>query len=286
MRTTTKKIRSLALHCSMLLAAACTTNKPDDHATQHLTNGWAVHHVLTKQVENYTFTFPGEGLAYERRDSLVEACMGAIHRNMELLQLDTFNTPYKIKFHPSKAAMKAATNIGVSGHADYWTKEVGLVVTDDPVIIETENIIPAPIAHETMHMLAMEHWGFPPQNNLWLNEGLATYAANQCNGRTVREVYSYLLSHNKALPMDTLVQQFYESNEMVAYHQAGCIVQYLLEHHGLEKFGSLWQEGAAHFEGIYGMGYAELNTRLNADIMEAYPQGVELDWEVFGMGCK
>jgi hypothetical protein len=34
------------------------------------------------------------------------------------------------------------------------------------------------------------------------------------------------------------------------------------------------------------MGYAELNTRLNADIMEAYPQGVELDWEVFGMGCK
>ena len=241
---------------------------------------------FTKEVENYTFIVPGEGLAFEQRDSLVDACMSAIRKNMTLLGMDAMTVHYKVKFYPSKAAMKEDVGFGVSGQADHWNKEVGFVVTDEPAVIEAENIIPAPIAHETMHMVAMEQWGFPPESNLWLNEGLATYAANLCNGRTVREVYSHLLSQGLALPIDSLVERFYTRDEMIAYHQAACIVQYLLEHHGLEQFAVLWKDGADSFERIYGFTYQELVARIDADITTAYPEGVAIDWETFSKGCK
>ena len=241
---------------------------------------------FTKEVENYTFIVPGEGLAFEQRDSLVDACMSAIRKNMTLLGMDAMTVPYKVKFYPSKAAMKEDVGFGFSGHADYWNKEVGFVVTDDPAVIEAENIIPAPIAHETMHMVAMEQWGFPPENNIWLNEGLATYAANQCNGYTVREVYSHLLDQGMMLPIDSLLDGFYTRDEMIAYHQAACIVQYLLEHHDLEQLQALWVEGADQFEQIYGSTYQELAEQINADIKAAYPEGVAIDWETFKKGCK
>jgi len=286
MNTTTKKSRSAAGYLAlMILGVACTPVNERDGLSVEAT-GWTVQRSVTKPIENYTFIFPEEGFAYAHRDSLVDACMAAIRRNMAMLEVDTFSVPYKIRFYPSKAAMKEATNIGVSGHADFWIKEVAFVATDDPATIEKENIIPAPIIHETMHMIAMEKWGFPPEDNLWLNEGLATYAADQCNGYTVREIYSYLLTHDMTFPTDSLMDGFYHRDEMTAYHQSACIVQYLLEHFGVEKFGTLWQEGSTSFEQVYGMGFPELVARIDADVAAAYPNGVELDWERFKKGCK
>ena len=74
--------------------------------------------------------------------------MSAIRQNIQLLEVDSMNVPYRITFYPSKAAMKKATNTGVSGQADFWNKTVGFVSTDDPETIEKENIIPPPVTHE------------------------------------------------------------------------------------------------------------------------------------------
>ena len=248
-------------------------------------NGWSRQVSYTKTIPPFTFHVPAEGLAFAERDPLVAACTGAIERNCKMLEVDSFTVPYRIRFYPSKAAMKAAVNIGVSGHADYWNKELGLVVTDDPAVMEAENIIAPPIAHETMHMVAMEKWGFPPEDMQWLNEGLATAAANNCNGYDVHQVYSHLLSHDRALPMDSLVHGFYACDEMVAYHQAGSYAHYLLQHHGVQKLGALWQEGFASFERIYGISFAAMRERMDAEVLAMHPH-VPLDWERFKAGCK
>ena len=84
----------------------------------------------------------------------------------------------------------------------------------------------------------------------------------------------------------SLMYSDYHRDEMTAYHQSACIVQYLLEHFGVEKFGTLWQEGSTSFEQVYGMGFPELVARIDADVAAAYPNGVELDWERFKKGCK
>jgi len=269
------------------LCIGCSSgSEHHDQPVKQETNGWNTERSVTKEVENFTFQFPAEGFAYEHRDSLVDVCMSAIQRNMELLKVDTFSVPYVIRLYPSKAAMKKVTGIGVSGQADYAKKSVGLVVTNDPEVMKKENIVTPPIQHETMHMLAMETWGYPPESNLWLNEGLATYATNTCNGLTVREVNSYLLNNKMTFPGDSLVEHFYQCDEMIAYHQAACYVQYLMEHYGVEKFGALWQAGMSDFEMIYGMPFKELEALVAAEVAEAYPNGVEIDWETFKKGCK
>lgn len=271
---------------AIVLVTGCTHIPKSDVQPAQRTDDWTEERSVAKDIANYTFIFPSEGYAYAHRDSLVDACMTAIRQNMELLKVDSMNVPYRITFYPSKAAMKQATNIGVSGHADFWTKGVAFVATDDPETIKEENIIPAPITHETMHMVAMETWGYTPENNLWMNEGLATFAANSCNGRTVREVHNYLLTHDMTFPMDSIAGQFYACDEMIAYHQAASIVQYLLEQYGVEKFGELWKAGFTEFERIYGISFPELEAKLNAEVLAAYPEGVALDWEVFKKGCK
>jgi len=279
-----------AAQFSLTIAALCigcsSGSEGNDQTAKQESNGWNIERSATREIENFTFQFPGEGFAYEHRDSLVDVCMSAIHRNMELLGVDTFSVPYVIRFYPSKAAMKEATGIGVSGQADFATKSVGLVVTNNPEIVKKENIVTPPIAHEAMHMLAMETWGYPPESNLWLNEGLATYATNSCNGLTVREVNSYLLANNMTFSGDSLVEHFYACDEMIAYHQAACYVQYLMEHYGVEKVGALWKAGMSDFEEIYGLPFKELEALVMAEVVEAYPNGVEIDRETFAMGCK
>ncbi|HQX30463.1 MAG: hypothetical protein IPI00_14405 [Flavobacteriales bacterium] len=271
---------------SVLVLISCTADVRETVNDQEVDGGWELQRFATKRMDSIEFVFPMPGYAYDHRDSLVDACMNAIERNKQLLGLDEFKAPYKIKFYPSKAAMKEDINIGVSGHADHWNKEVAFVATNDPETIEKENIIPAPIVHETMHMIAMEEWGFPPENNLWLNEGLATYAANNCNGESVDKVYRYLMGADMLVPMDSLVSQFYKNDEMVAYHQAAHIVEHLLELGGVEKMATLWREGFTSLERVYGVPFSEVESTIKSKLEKKYPNGVELDWETFKKGCK
>lgn len=73
---------------------------------------------------------------------------------------------------------------------------------------------------------------------------------------------------------------------MIACHRSASIAQYMLEHCGVEKFGELWQAGFSEFETIYGLSFLELEARINAEVMAAYPNGVEIDRDVFKKGCK
>lgn len=273
-----------AMLIPILSVVGCAeTNNPDEGKEE---GQWISKTQWSNHIENYEFIFPDKGYAFENRDALVQECMIAIAENMQLIEMDGFNVPYKIIFYPSKADMKQDVNIGVSGHADYWNKQVGFVATDDVETIKAENIIPPPIKHETMHMIAMEQWGFPPADNFWLNEGLATYAANNCNGFTVAEVYRYLLDQKMLIPMDALVNDFYANDEMISYHQSAYVAQYLLEHYGIEKFSALWQGGFTSFEEVYEMPFSEMELRINSDLQEKVPNVVEVDWERFKKGCK
>ena len=269
----------------ILSVLSCTDSKEEITNVPDL-NGWEVKKHVTKQINNIEFIFLDHGYAYENRDSLVEECMVAIEENMNLIEVDTFDVPYKFVFYPSKADMQYDINVRASGHADYWIKEVGFVCTDNPETIKEENIIPAPIKHETMHMIAMESWGFPAENSQWLNEGLATYAANNCNGLKVDEVYSYLLSEDMLISTDSLSQNFLETDEMIAYHQSAYVVQYLIENYGLEKFILIWRHGFVYFEQVYEVPFSEVEALINDEIRSKYPTPISIDWENFKKGCK
>lgn len=280
-------MRTILLFIIVCIGIGCTEINSNEKKKETIDIGdWRMQQKVMKQIKNIEFTFPAQGFAYEKRDSLVDECIKAIAQNVMLIEIEEFTTPYKIKFYPSKAAMKKETNYGVSGHADFWNKRVCLVATNDQKTIEEENIISPPIKHELMHMIAMEQWQYPAESSLWMNEGLATYAANNCNGLTVDRVYRYLLAQDMLIPIDSIVDKFYDNDEMIAYHQSAYIVQYLIDNYGIEKFAKLWQQGFTGFESIYNVRFNELELKMNEELIAQYPETPEIDWEIFKEGCK
>ncbi|MGB0177145.1 MAG: hypothetical protein ACPF9D_08260, partial [Owenweeksia sp.] len=92
---------------------------------------------------------------------------------------------------------------------------------------EAKKIIKPPIKHELMHMMSNTLWGYPPTDMYWMNEGFAALAEDNCNGYRVSEIYRYMLENDYLYPMDSLTADFYATDEMIGYHQAAYITQYL-----------------------------------------------------------
>jgi hypothetical protein len=72
---------------------------------------------------------------------------------------------------------------------------------------------------------------------------------------------------------------------MIAYHQAGCMVEYLLRKYGVEKFRDLWQQGFYHFQDIYGASFSRVETEIKATAQRDCPRPPTIDWKVFSVGC-
>lgn len=248
------------------------------------TEAWEIRTHVTKQIDNVYFTFPASGYAYDHRDEMVAECMEAIQKNCELIGYREFTNFTRITFVTTKEEMLLYSGVYVSGGYNPATRTIHMVVSneDEDPDLKIDN---PPIVHEVMHMISMTAWGSPPADLNWLNEGLATYAENNCSGYTVEEIYRYLMEENRLLTEEDLTRDFYRSDEMVGYHQSGCIAQFLISNYGIEKMKTLWTSGFSYFESIYGMTFSQMTDLLNESLLKKYPEAPSIDWETFMQGC-
>ncbi len=264
-----------------------TRNSMIDTTFFNTTAEWEQKNLVTKQIDNFYFTFPSAGYAFDHREIYVQKCLNAIQENSKIIGVPVFKEFTKIRFVDSKKDMLLYANFFTGGGiADIWTRSIYMMISDDGEVNSSE-VVKAPITHECMHMVSMTAWGKPPQNNEWLNEGLATYAANDCSGYSVAEMYRYFLENNMLLSIDSLTHNFYQTEEMVGYHQSGYIVEHMISTYGLPKFEKLWKGGFSGFESIYGFPYSQMEEDLNKQILTLYPVSPTIDWETFKeAGCK
>jgi len=260
------------LKVSTVFFLAC--NVPAKNETQ-----WVADKQFNKTVGNVSFTFPSKGYAYNNRDKLVEECLQAIKSNITLIKLQQYTDTISVQFLTSRQEMKKYTGMTPSGIALVQPKILYVVTNGDP------NEVKPPIKHELMHMISMTSWGYPGQDSNWMNEGLAALAENNCNGYNDEQIYRYLSEKDMLISMDALTTAFYKQPEMVAYHQAAYIVQYLLTNYGVEKFKDLWMQGFAAFEKIYGITFSQVKTRINSAANKDYPKAPAIDWNTFQKGC-
>ncbi len=71
-----------------LIVGCCNPDKQQE--TKPNLGDWQLQQKVTKQIKNIEFTFPGEGFAFEKRDSLVAECLKAIDENEAILELKEF----------------------------------------------------------------------------------------------------------------------------------------------------------------------------------------------------
>jgi hypothetical protein len=240
---------------------------------------WEADDLRRKTVGNLSFTFPSKGYAYENRDKLVAECLVAIKTNFDLIKLHNYKDTISVQFLNSRQEMKEHTGMTPSGIALVEPKILYIVANANPKEVKP------PIRHELMHMISMTTWGYPDPDSNWMNEGLAAFAENNCNGYNDEQIYRYLLDKNMLVSMDALTTGFYKQPEMIAYHQAAYIVQYLLSVYGTEKFKALWTQGFADFEKIYGISFSQITVHINEKAKQDYPSVPSINWSSFQVGC-
>jgi len=241
-------------------------------------DGWITETKISKLIENVNFVFPESGYAFENKEYLIKQTFDAIENNKKILKKSEFNDTIYVRVMSSRDEMFIYTGTRAYGNAyPYWSTLN---------IVLNENALNPPIKHEMMHLMAMLDWDYPKRNSTWINEGIATYSANNCNGYSVEQIYRFFMAEDKLIPIEDLVSNFYGNSEMVSYHQSGYIVQYLLEKYTIKQFKQLWTDGFEKFENIYGLSYQEIENNLKKAVVEKYPENPKIDWEKFSEGCK
>ena len=260
-----------------LIGCADKTQENKNTEQENQENGWKLEKRVTKKVDNLYFTFPSEGYAYDNRDLYVKECFDALKEDCAIIKLPNYNNPIKITFLNSRKEMEEEVGSPASGWTNMWTQEIHIVANNE---------FTPPIKHEIMHMISMTTWGYPHDDLIWINEGLATYTEKHCNGYNVGQIYRYLLEKEMLISIDSLTNNFYREDDMVSYHQSTHIVKFLLTNYGIEKFQDLWKKGFPFFEEIYNISFSEIEIEINKNIIEKYPTAVDIDWDVFKEGCK
>ena len=268
-----KKLLLILLCLPLLFGCA---NKTQENETIEQGNGWKLEKQVTKKVDNLHFTFPSVGYAYDNRDLYVKECIDALKEDCAIIKLPNYNNPIKITFLNSRKEMEEEVGSPASGWTNMWTQEIHIVAVNE---------FKPPIKHEIMHMISMTTWGYPHDDLIWLNEGLATYTETHCNGYKVGQIYRYLLEKEMLISIDSLTNNFYGEDDMISYHQSAHIVEFLLTNYGIEKFKELWKKGFCFFEEIYTISFSQMEIEINKNTIEKYPTAVSIDWNVFKKGC-
>ena len=251
--------------------SGCTNSTNENHG------GWTPYNSVELKKRNFLFSFPADGYAYDNRDSLVQLFLKAVDHDLTVIKEAEFKDTIRVQFVRSRQEMKKFIGFAPSGTIFPQHKTIYYVAN--------ENEQP-PIIHELMHMIVVLKWGELPYSSFWLNEGLATYSENNCNGFKVEEIYTYFANKKMLLPLDSLAADFYSQPEMVAYHQSAYVVQFLIDSFGVDKLKQLWKEGFNSFEKIYGTSYKNVENEIDNKLKEKYHKIPNINWDTFKEGCK
>jgi hypothetical protein len=259
----------------LLILTGCKETKEPSKLIENA--GWKKDTQVFKTIKNVNFNFPDSGFAFNNKEDLIKESFDALKIDSQLIGLKEFYDTIFIRFLRSRIDMFPLTATKASGNAYPHISTL--------YVVANENQKP-PIKHELMHLIAMLKWDYPTGTSTWMNEGLATYAENNCSGFNVAELYRYFMENDKLISMDLLASDFYKQPEMIAYHQSAYIVEYLLSNYTIDQFKQLWIGGFEKFEEIYGVPYTTVKIDLENKIMEKYLTVPKIDFEKFKKGCE
>ena len=186
----------------------------------------------------------------------------------------------------SREDVKAVTGTGWNG----WTDAAG----NNAAVVARPECRPV-FRHEIMHAVSLRLWGnplvpakdpSPPKDSTlmvqggWLREGIAAAAEDLYGKYSYRGMAAQWLAEGTIIPFATLVNRFYQVDDLAAYLQAGSLVNYLLEQYGRDPFRLVWRDGPNAFQRAYGKTAAQLesewHTWLRATPATARPASIAL----------
>ena len=194
-----------------------------------------------------------------RLPALAARVTAARRRSLALLGEPAFAPRLRVFYVASRDRMRALAGARATGLTDAPAHAVVAVAAPAWEPLET---------HEVMHAVSLALWGDPREGaawgerGTWLVEGLAAATEDRCGTFTGRQVVATLAGagsgRDRLVPVDSLAGAFRQQDDLVAYLEAGTLVQYLLERAGPTALKRAWQGGPAAIPAAYGRPLADI----------------------------
>jgi hypothetical protein len=206
-------------------------------------------------------------------DSHADRHMSDIKRNVEmdratvlhLIGVRNYTPTIYAFFLQSGEQMKELIGVEVNGRSRPVQHAVFSVITPQRLHL----------THELCHEIVSNLWGAAEP---WIEEGLATYAAEGAN----LDYESWtLLQSGSLIPLEQLVSKDWTSTRYsadVTYPELGAFVKYLHDAYGVERLKKAWQHGSGGVASIYGKPLAELEKEWRESMERYFPEKPEVHY--------
>jgi len=153
--------------------------------------------------------------------------------DLALLEAENVARTLHVFVIPNREAMRELLGRPSGGYADPMS---GTVVLTD------HGRSTGVMRHEIMHVLSMHAWGPPAAPSEWLREGIATWAAGDCQRANFHAIAAHMLQRGRLLPLDELFGNWFAHPDLITYLQAASLVEWLQSTHP-GALRAAWRDG-------------------------------------------
>lgn len=253
----------LALLAAASLLTGCTSAPADDRAAEPHAAGAARASLTTAGYSWRTYAGPSLHLHYlpdsyaaQHIWEFARDAENALHHDLALIGASRPPGIVEVFLVDSREQARQLTGNPYMGQAVPGELSVFLVILP--------GIRPA-FRHEIMHALSLSLWG-TNRTGTWISDGVATWAAEMCQGKSVDAIAAGFLRKDRLLPLRELAATFWEVDEAQAYFTAGSAVGYLARIRGNAAVEALWRQSADGLEHPLGEDGADIEARWRAHL--------------------
>jgi len=231
-------LRFLCLAVASLLFG-CSSNAPPDESVGPHGSGIARAALTTSGYHWRTHAAPSLHLHYlpdsyaaQHIQEFARKAEAALRHDLALIGQPSPPEPLELFLVNSREQAKQLTGNSYMGQAIPGEMSAFFVVLP--------GVQPA-FRHEIMHALSLSLWG-THRTGSWLSEGVATWAAGTCQGKSVDAIAAGFLREGQLLSLSELAAQFWSMDELNAYLTAGSAVGYVARTRGNAAIEALWRQ--------------------------------------------
>ena len=197
---------------------------------------------MTLETENTHVHFPAGSFAEAQAGSLPGRAEGARETVLRRLALSDYDDVLHLFYVDSREDMANLTGSPVTGYSYFNDHAAVVVFNEDWRAFEL---------HELTHTVTLGTWADPAGPAVV--EGLATYVDGVCGGYENGRIARTFLDRGLLLPLEVLAEEFRQQNDLIAYLQAGTIVEFAVDRGGPETIRRLWNQGLGASPDLLGM---------------------------------
>jgi len=187
---------------------------------------------VTVETENTRIHFPSGSYAQTQRSLLPARAEESRQTVLARLSESEYRDPIHLFYVDSRGDMERLTGSPVAGFS-YHNDHVILIVFNDRWRAFER--------HELTHTVTLGKWTNPAGPAVV--EGLATYVDGTCGGYDNGRVMRTIIELGSLISLETLVRDFRQQDDLIAYLQAASIIDFVVHRQGRETLGLLWDQG-------------------------------------------